>query len=201
MSLTNKQRAFIIEYVKDYNGTQAVIRAGYDVKDENSAAVIANENLRKPKILDAIDEYFAPHVMSAKEVLYHLTAIARGDIGDILDESGTPDVELAKANRKTPLIKRIKTKTITTKNDNIIDSVEFELYDRLSALRELAKFHQLTNTNTTRIEDWKSDAIKMIQENKIDFEETQAALLQMGKSESLAFELFQLAGVPVESEA
>lgn len=48
MALTDKQAKFCIEYLIDLNGTQAAIRAGYS---ENTAASIANENLRKPEIV------------------------------------------------------------------------------------------------------------------------------------------------------
>ena len=49
-----KQDLFVKEYLKDLNGTQAYIRAGYKVKDENSAAVMANRLLRNVKIQEKI---------------------------------------------------------------------------------------------------------------------------------------------------
>lgn len=51
LKLTAKQERFVEEYVKDNNATQAAIRAGYSQK---TAEVIASENLRKPKVRDAI---------------------------------------------------------------------------------------------------------------------------------------------------
>ena len=48
--LTNKQRIFVDEYLVDFNGTRAAIKAGYS---QRSADVIACENLGKPNI-DAI---------------------------------------------------------------------------------------------------------------------------------------------------
>lgn len=45
--LTEKQKMFCHEYMKDLNGTQAAIRAGYS---ENSAQEIASENLSKPMV-------------------------------------------------------------------------------------------------------------------------------------------------------
>jgi phage terminase small subunit len=50
---TIKQARFIVEYCKDFNGTQAAIRAGYS---EHSAQEIASENLSKPIIRIAIDK-------------------------------------------------------------------------------------------------------------------------------------------------
>lgn len=43
----------MLEYLKDLNGTQAAIRAGYSAK---TAAVIASENLTKPNLAAAITE-------------------------------------------------------------------------------------------------------------------------------------------------
>ena len=49
--LTAKQKQFCIEYLKDFNGTQSAIRAGYS---KDTAAVIASENLIKPYIKEYI---------------------------------------------------------------------------------------------------------------------------------------------------
>ena len=52
MKLTPKQKAFVREYKKNGgNGTKAAIKAGYS---ENTADVIATENLRKPNIREAL---------------------------------------------------------------------------------------------------------------------------------------------------
>ncbi len=54
MKLTPKQKAFVREYKKNGgNGTQAAIKAGYS---ENTADVIATENLRKPSIREALEK-------------------------------------------------------------------------------------------------------------------------------------------------
>ncbi len=50
-SLTDKQERFCLEYVVDFNATQAAIRAGYS---EPSAHVIGWENIRKPKIAERL---------------------------------------------------------------------------------------------------------------------------------------------------
>lgn len=52
--MTDKQINFCREYVKDYNGTQAAIRAGYS---EKTAAVKANQLLHKENILNTIKQY------------------------------------------------------------------------------------------------------------------------------------------------
>ncbi len=50
--LNRKQQAFISEYIKDKNGTQAAIRAGYSKK---TACEQAYKLLRKPQIRDEIN--------------------------------------------------------------------------------------------------------------------------------------------------
>lgn len=53
IKLTPKQKAFVREYKKNGgNGTQAAIKAGYS---ENTADVIATENLRKPNVKKALE--------------------------------------------------------------------------------------------------------------------------------------------------
>ena len=191
MSLTNKQKAFVAEYIKDLNGTQAVYRAGYNVDNDNSAGVIAHENLRKPKIKAEIERYLDEATMSAKEVLFELTLIAKGDMGQLVDQFGTPDFKIASQNHKTKLIKKIKTKTVYSNDDSEIHSIEFELYDRLRALDLLAKYHQLTTT--TQVKTWRDDAIEAIKNGDVDYE----GFMKMFDDADLAKQLFLQAGVPI----
>lgn len=52
-NLTPKQKLFVEEYLIDLNGTRAAIQAGYSKKTAKS---IANENLTKPDIQEAIQK-------------------------------------------------------------------------------------------------------------------------------------------------
>jgi len=54
--LTPKQEMFIREYLIDLNATQAYIRAGYNVKSEDVAAVNANRLLSNAKIQAEIQQ-------------------------------------------------------------------------------------------------------------------------------------------------
>lgn len=51
--LTDQQRAFVIEYITDWNGTQAAIRAGYS---EKTASQIAYQLLQKTSVQDYLEE-------------------------------------------------------------------------------------------------------------------------------------------------
>lgn len=76
--LTHKQRVFIDEYLRDFNATQAAIRAGYS---EKTAYSIGSENLTKPEIKAEIDAKMAELQMSVEEALIRETEIGRVGVG------------------------------------------------------------------------------------------------------------------------
>ena len=76
-NLTWKQKAFIDEYMKDYNGTQAAIRAGYS---EDSAQQIASENLSKPVIKAELKRRFEAGRMSTEEIVARIEGMVEGRI-------------------------------------------------------------------------------------------------------------------------
>lgn len=73
--LTPKQNRFVGEYLKDLNGTQAAIRAGYSPK---TAQVIASQNLSKLMVQEVLTEAMQARVerteISQDWVLRHLVA-------------------------------------------------------------------------------------------------------------------------------
>lgn len=83
MNLTLKQERFIQEYLIDLNATQAAIRAGYSKK---TASAIGLENLRKPRIKQAIDEKLKQiddeKTADAKEIREFWTRVMRGEEKD-----------------------------------------------------------------------------------------------------------------------
>lgn len=144
---SNKQKVFIEEYLKDFNATQAAIRAGYSKK---TAYAIGHENLRKPEIADAIQERLNELYMSADEALKRLADIARGDIADLMDVTSMGwalNMQKAKERGKTGLIKKVKQTTITKigrKQDDDDEErtyLEVELYPADAALREVLQVH------------------------------------------------------------
>ncbi len=66
---TKKQRVFMIEYLKRFNGTDAARRAGYSRRCAHHQAY---ENLRKPKIRQAIDK-----AIDGRNNAYQIEAEAR----------------------------------------------------------------------------------------------------------------------------
>lgn len=89
--MTPKQAAFVSEYLKDCNATQAAIRAGYSAK---TADAIGKENLRKPPIRAAVDAALAKVAdraeVSAERVIRERARLAFFDPRKLLDADGNP---------------------------------------------------------------------------------------------------------------
>ena len=87
--LTTKQQRFVEEYVVDWNGTQAAIRAKYS---PDSATAMAKENLRKPHIRAAIKalttELTEQCMVDASWMLREFIELYTADPSDCFDEDG-----------------------------------------------------------------------------------------------------------------
>jgi phage terminase small subunit len=130
--LTGKQKAFVNEYLKDFNGVQAASRAGYD-SEYATLAVIASENLRKPKIREAIEKRLAAGTMETDELLWRLGEKARFDVSQYVtwkNDGWIVDVEKLKADGKGHLIRNIK---------NTRDGQQIELADPDAAQQLIGK--------------------------------------------------------------
>jgi phage terminase small subunit len=111
MKMTAKQQRFCDEYLTDLNATQAAIRAGYS---EKTAGVIANENLKKPYIIEYIEKRMAEKeaalIADQNEVLKYLTAVMRREKTDsvvvTLSEEETKYVEDEHGTMRKQTIKK-----------------------------------------------------------------------------------------------
>lgn len=135
MAFTNKQQAFIDEYLKCWNATEAAIRAGYS---EKTAYSIGHENLNKPDIAEEIQRRVSERAMSADEVLIRLAEQARGAVEEFIDvQANLPffDWERLQESGKLHLIKKIKY--------NSDGRPEVEFYDAQAALVHIGRVHGL----------------------------------------------------------
>jgi len=89
MSLSERQQRFVDEYLKNPNGTQAAIRAGYAVL---SAAAQAVRLLRNDKVLQAIAERSRKireqADIDAAQILRQLSLMITVRIEDLFDDAG-----------------------------------------------------------------------------------------------------------------
>ena len=86
-----KQLRFVDEYMKDRNGTQAAIRAGYSLKSAKVTAcrVLTNANV-KVEISRRIDAYTRTAGIQVVDLLLEMKAIAFSDLRLLFDDNGRP---------------------------------------------------------------------------------------------------------------
>lgn len=90
--LTHKEKGFVKDIVKGKTGTQAALN-NYDTESYGTAGVIAHENLKKPKIISALEEALPDELLAQvhKEGLFaskpiYLTDSESGDKTKIDEE-------------------------------------------------------------------------------------------------------------------
>lgn len=156
--MTNRQRAFIREYLKDFNATRAAKAAGYS---EKTAYSIGQRLLKDVEVGAAIRAKINEIQMGPDEIKNRLADMARGNIADLMDVTPTgyafnlmteDDQGNKIVNPHMKLVKKIKQKTTTMlgKNgdDKEIIETELELYSALDALEKLGKVHALFTEKT-----------------------------------------------------
>ena len=81
--MTEKQRLFADEYLKDLNGTRAYKTIYTTIKNDNVAAVRANTLLKQKDISDYIskrlEEIHNENTADIQEVMEYLTSVLRGE--------------------------------------------------------------------------------------------------------------------------
>ena len=141
--LTAKQRAFVLEYPRDFNATQAAIRAGFSA---NGAAVTGSRLLTNPKIEELIDKEFSRRSLRLDEILARLTEQATTSIGEFLVVN--PDGDRVAFNpevlkEKGHLVKRIKAITTVRYSEKgeqyEYTTLSLELYNAQKALELLGR--------------------------------------------------------------
>ena len=152
-----KHQAFVNEYLKDFNATQAAVRCGYSAR---TAKQIGSRLLTYVDIQEAIQEAVE---MKPDEVKSRLADIARGNMADLMDitPSGFTLQLMVKdadgnlvVNPNTKLIKKIKQKATTFLSktedgeDREVIETEIELYSAHEALRDIGKVHKMFTDKT-----------------------------------------------------
>ncbi|AIB11794.1 hypothetical protein ABAZ39_07230 [Azospirillum argentinense] len=136
--LNPRQRQFVREYGRDFNGTQAAIRAGYSPA---SAAQQACDLLKHPKVSKAIAEAERLRAertnVTADRVLQELARMGLADLSDLAEwDAGT--VRLRSSSELPPDLSAAVVEVSEGK-----EGVKIKL-GKMQALRELAKVTGLT---------------------------------------------------------
>jgi len=140
--LNNRQKIFVLEYVKDLNGTQAAIRAGYSKK---TAVKIASENQTKPDIKAAINEKITEILNDKEELILktqrELECLAFSDMKDYVDFDDENYRFKVTNESDTRAIKSIKIKRRLEKGNNEkvfeVEEIDFDLHGKKGALDSL----------------------------------------------------------------
>lgn len=94
IQLNPQQKAFIREYIKDNNGTQAAIRAGYSKRTARQQAtrLLAHVHIRAEidKLLEKLQN---EAILTKQQALSILSKQAKGDLTDLMNEYGRLDKE------------------------------------------------------------------------------------------------------------
>ncbi len=149
--LSKQHKLFCKEYVKDFVGARAYIRAGYDESGakQNAYGLLQRDDIKTyvTKLVEARGKRLD---MTADDIFNELVNIAKDDIGNYLEfderEVVRDDWE---GNPKTESIVNIKIKdstNISTKNIKSITrgkdgQFKIELYSRDAALEKLGRIH------------------------------------------------------------
>lgn len=150
-SLTQKQCAFVDEYLVDLNGTQAAIRAGYSAKTAHVTACRLLKNVKvKPVIQASMDARAKRLEISADNVLRELARIGFADIRDLVgwDEEHVwyrPSGQLT--DEQAAVVSEVfsEAHSFTDTDGTVRTTLKLKLktYDKLAALRDLGRHLKL----------------------------------------------------------
>jgi phage terminase small subunit len=138
--LTNKQRAFVAEYLVSLNATQAAIRAGYS---RGTAGRMGAENLSKPVIAAAIqqamDERAARTGITADMVVRRLAEIGFGDVRRCFNADGELILPQDMPDDVAALLAGIEVKTVSLGAGKVEHVAKIKTRDTVRALELLGK--------------------------------------------------------------
>jgi phage terminase small subunit len=136
--LTEKEKAFVREYLVDLNATRAAIRAGYS---ENSARQIGSETLSKPDIQEAIQAAISERSVRTQitqdRVIFELARVAFSNMKQFATW-GPSGVELNHSDG----LSDGDGACVAEVSESVSEyggSRKFKLYDKIKALELLGK--------------------------------------------------------------
>jgi len=136
--LTPRQARFVEEYLKDLNGTQAAIRAGYSAKTANEQAA---QNLAKLSIQQAVASAMAARSartrVSQDRVLNELARMAFISVGCLFKNGSLLKIEQLEEDDRAGIVSlKVVTKN---KGEGEVEYVAEVRTDKLGALTLLAR--------------------------------------------------------------
>ena len=156
--LTNRQKMFIHEYLKDFNGIRAATAAGYSKK---TAKTIADENLTKPIINEEIQRIMNIRAkklgISTDRILQEVAKVAFAKITDFVRWNGKV-LEIIPSDEIDPDF-AAAISSISIRNNAHGPQIQIKLHNKNEAIQMLMKHlgllierHELTGANGGPIE-------------------------------------------------
>jgi len=141
--LTSLEQVFCYEYLNcNFNGTEALRRAGYSTKEADSMAARV---MRRPhvvkKIKALIEDYTKNISFKAEDVVKEIALVATSDISDFIewDEKNVNVKNSKDLVGKSRCIKKLTIKETKVNDDVVERTINVELHDKMKALDILAK--------------------------------------------------------------
>lgn len=146
--LTNKQAAFCLEYMKDFNGAQAAIRAGYSKKTaESQASRLLSKVKVQQKISELTEEALKRGDVEVDKWLRELKRLAFSDMRDIA-EWNAKDVILKDSQEISDHAAACVKEVAETK-----DGVRVKLASKEKSLEMLGRYFGLLEHGAKEIDD------------------------------------------------
>jgi phage terminase small subunit len=142
--LTPKIKRFCEEYIKDLNGKQAAIRAGYSEKTAEQQASRLFSNVKVQNFISELKKTLSnKNEGLAQQVIDELKKIGFANIQDYI-QSENEIKDLSKISRdKAASVESIKKTVIemggTGESVSKKTSIQFKLYDKISALEKIGR--------------------------------------------------------------
>lgn len=153
--LEDMQRVFAEQYVVDFNGTQAAIRAGYS---ENSAAQQASRLLNHDKVQLYLQYLISDRSkrlqVTGDKIVQEIAKIAFANAQDLVDYFDGNVLFNDLDNIEFPeIIKNITVKEVLKDGARIGQIAKIEVYDKVKALELLGKHTALFTENLNLTND------------------------------------------------
>lgn len=153
-SLNARQELFVQEYLKDYNATQAAIRAGYS---KDTAGQIGHALLKNIEISNRIQQAQTEKVERVKieqdDVLRELLIVMKSNVDDfIVDENNRLVPREGISSQATKAIAGVRHKKMRGKDGFESEEIEYKLWDKTRAI-EMGMKHLGLMFDRLKIED------------------------------------------------
>lgn len=152
--LNTRQELFVQEYLKDFNATQAAIRAGYskDTAGQIGHTLLKNVEISS-RIADATTEKIDRVKIEQDDVLRELLIVLKSDVDDFrLDENNRLVPRDGVSAQSTKAISGVRHKKTRGRGGFESEEIEYKLWDKTRAI-EMGMKHLGLMFDRLKIED------------------------------------------------